>query len=163
MKKVQKKVDKLDRQILNIITKDARVSFKDIASVCGVSRAAIHQRVTRMENSGVITGSSYSINPKFLGYSTCSYVGIRLDRGSRYRAVVEQITNIPEVVECHFTTGSYTMLIKLYAHDNEHLMELLNNQIQAIDGVISTETLISLDESIQKKLPIRIDEEEDEE
>lgn len=160
MKKVHRRVDKLDRQILSIITKDARVSFKDVANVCNVSRAAIHQRVVRMEAGGVITGSNFNINPKYMEYSTCSYVGIRLDRGSRYRSVVDQISNIPEVVECHFTTGSYTMLIKLYAHDNEHLMHLLNDHIQAIEGVISTETLISLEESIHKHLPIYVDEED---
>lgn len=159
MKKAHKKVDKLDRQILDLITQDARTSFKDVANVCKVSRAAIHQRVVRMEGAGVITGSGYTVDPKFLGYNTCSYVGIRLDRGSRYQSVVEQIKEIPEIVECHFTTGPYTMLIKLYAQDNEHLMQLLNGQIQMIEGVVSTETLISLGQGFCKKLHIVVNEE----
>ena len=91
---------------------------------------------------------------KTLGYSTCTYVGVILERGSMYKRVVEELNHIPEVVECHFTTGPYTMLIKLYACDNAHLMELLNNKLQEIPGVISTETLISLEQSINKEIPI---------
>lgn len=148
------KTDKLDRKILEIITTNARVPFKDVAEVCGVSRAAIHQRVQRLTDAGVITGSGYHVDPKTLGYSTCTYVGVILERGSMYKRVVEELRRIPEVVECHFTTGPYTMLVKLYARDNAHLMELLNNRLQEISGVISTETLISLEQSINKEIPI---------
>ena len=117
------KIDKLDRQILNIISKNARIPFKDVAEECGVSRAAIHQRVQRMMDMNVIVGSGYHINPKILGYNTCTYIGVKLERGSMYKDVVPEFEKIPEVVECHFTTGPYTLLIKLYARDNEHLME----------------------------------------
>lgn len=150
------KVDKLDLQILKIISTNARIPFKDVATACGVSRAAIHQRVQRLVEQGVITGSGYRVNPKSIGYSTCTYVGIRLERGSMYKAVAEELRAIPEVVECHFTTGAYTMLVKLFSYDNEHLMNLLNNRIQEIDGVISTETLISLEQSIDREMPIEI-------
>ena len=143
------KIDKLDRQILNIISKNARIPFKDVAEECGVSRAAIHQRVQRM-----IVGSGYHINPKILGYNTCTYIGVKLERGSMYKDVVPEFEKIPEVVECHFTTGPYTLLIKLYARDNEHLMELLNTRIQEIPGVTATETLISLRQSIKREIPI---------
>lgn len=148
------KIDKLDRQILNIISKNARIPFKDVAEVCGVSRAAIHQRVQRMMDTDVITGSGYQINPKCLGFNTCTYIGVKLERGSMYKDVVPEFEKISEVVECHFTTGPYTLLIKLYARDNEHLMELLNNQIQEIPGVTATETLISLRQSIKREIPI---------
>ena len=93
-----------------------------VAEECGVSRAAIHQRVQRMIDMNVIVGSGYHINPKILGYNTCTYIGVKLERGSMYKDVVPEFEKIPEVVECHFTTGPYTMLIKLYARDNEHLM-----------------------------------------
>ncbi|MCI5559897.1 MAG: Lrp/AsnC ligand binding domain-containing protein [Phocaeicola sp.] len=149
------KIDKLDKQILQIISQNARIPFKDVAAECGVSRAAIHQRVQRLIDMGVITGSGYHVNPKSLGYNTCTYVGVTLERGSMYKATVAELQKIPEVVECHFTTGPYTMLIKLYSVDNEHLKELLNSRIQEIPGVISTETLISLEESIKKVTPIR--------
>ena len=110
--------------------------------------------VQHLIENGVIVGSGFHVNPKSLGYTTCTYVGLNLERGSMYRNVVEQINTIPEVIECHFTTGSYTMLVKLFAKDNEQLMDLLNNKIQSIPGVVSTETLISLEQSIKREIPI---------
>ncbi len=148
------KIDKLDKQILEIISSNARIPFKDVAAECGVSRAAIHQRVQRLIDMKVIVGSGYHVNPGSLGYSTCTFVGIKLERGSMYKQVCEAFASIPEIVECHFTTGPYTMLIKLYARDNAHLMELLNDKIQVVPGVISTETLISLKQNIKKEVPI---------
>jgi Lrp/AsnC family transcriptional regulator for asnA, asnC and gidA len=148
------KIDQLDRKILEIISQNARIPFKDVAEVCGVSRAAIHQRVQKMIELKIIIGSGYNINPKILGYNTCTYIGVKLERGSMYKDVVPELEKIPEVVECHFTTGPYTMLIKLYARDNEHFMELLNGRIQEIPGVISTETLISLRQSFKREIPM---------
>ncbi len=153
------KIDKLDKKILAILIRSARIPFKDVAAECGVSRAAIHQRVQHLMDNGVITGSSFDVNPKSLGYTTCTYIGINLERGSMYKKVVEHLALIPEVVECHYTTGPYTMLIKVYAKDNEQLMDLLNNQLQGIPGVVSTETLISLEQSIKREIPIDVDEE----
>ena len=120
------KIDNLDRKILGILSKNARIPFKDVAAECGVS---------------------------------CTYVGINLERGNMYKKVVERLLNIPEIVECHFTTGSYTMLLKLYARDNEQLMDLLNNKLQAIPGVVSTETLISLEQSIKREIPVILEDE----
>lgn len=148
------KIDKLDKKILSILSKNARMPFKDVASECGVSRAAIHQRVQKLIEDGVITGSGFNVNPKSLGYHTCTYVGITLERGSMYRDVVAQVVQIPEIVEVHFTTGPYTMLIKLYARDNEQLMDLLNNKLQGIPGVVSTETLISLEQSLKREIAV---------
>jgi Lrp/AsnC family transcriptional regulator for asnA, asnC and gidA len=113
--------------------------------------------VQRLTDEGVITGSGFDVNPKSLGYSTCTYVGINLERGSMYKQVVERLVHIPEIVECHFTTGPYTMLVKLYARDNEQLMDLLNNQLQDIPGVVATETLISLEQSVKREIPIALD------
>ena len=152
------KIDKLDRKILSIVSTDARIAIKDLAETCGISRAAASQRFQRLIDSGVIQGSGYYVNPKYLGYKTCTYVGIKLERGSMYKDVSDKLMEIPEIVECHFTTGPYTMLIKLYSIDNEHLMRQLNNQIQEIEGVISTETLISLDQSISRIMPIHNEE-----
>ena len=148
------KVDKLDKKILGILSTNARMPFKDVAAECGVSRAAVHQRVQHLIDNGVITGSGFYVNPKSLGYTTCTYVGIKLERGSMYKRVAAELDKIPEIVECHFTTGPYTMLVKLYSRDNEHLMDLLNNRIQEISGVISTETLISLEQSISRSVPV---------
>ncbi len=148
------KIDNLDKKILSILSKNARIPFKDVAAECNVSRAAIHQRVQRLIENDVITGSGFDVNPKSLGYNTCTYVGITLERGSMYREVVKQLELIPEIVECHFTTGPYTMLVKLFARDNEQLMQLINAQLQEIPGVAATETLISLEQSIKREIPV---------
>ena len=152
------KIDKLDKHILNIIMNNARIPSKDVAVECGVSRAAIHQRIQRLIEMKVITGSGYYVNPKVLGYNTCTYIGVSLEKGSMYREVVQQLEQIPEVVECHYTTGPYSMLIKVYAQDNQHLMRLLNDRIQHIPGVTETETLISLEQSMNRQINIPIDE-----
>ena len=151
------KIVNLDKKILSILSKNARIPFKDVAAECNVSRAAIHQRVQHLIEAGVITGSGFDVNPKSLGYSTCTYVGISLEKGSMYKNVVEELQHIPEVVECHFTTGPYTMMVKLYARDNEQLMELLNGKLQGIHGVVSTETLISLEQSIKREIPVHFE------
>lgn len=150
------KVDNLDRKILNIIMNNARTPSKDVAIVCGVSRAAIHQRIQRLIEMGVIVGSGYDVDPKKLGYNTCTYVGVKLEKGSMYRAVVDDLERIPEVVECHFTTGPYSMLIKVFARDNQNLMELLNDRIQHIKGVTETETLISLEQSMNRQIKLDV-------
>lgn len=148
------KIDKLDRKILNIIMQNARIPSKDVAVQCGVSRAAIHQRIQRLIDMKVIVGSGYNVNPKKLGFNTCTYIGVKLEKGSMYREVVKEFNKIPEVVECHFTTGPYSMLIKVYAQDNQHLMALLNDKIQHIKGVTETETLISLEQSMNRQIHV---------
>lgn len=150
------KIDNLDKKILNIIMNNARIPSKDIAVECGVSRAAIHQRIQRLIEMKVITGSGYYVDPKVLGYNTCTYIGVSLEKGSMYRDVVKQFEDIPEVVECHYTTGPYSMLIKVYAQDNQHLMRLLNDKIQHIPGVTETETLISLEQSMNRQINIPV-------
>jgi len=151
---MERTIDDLDKKILSVITRNARTPFKDVAEVCNVSRAAVHQRVQKMMDNGVIIGSGYEVNPKMLGYNIATYVGLKLERGSMYKDVVTQLLKIPEVVECHYTLGPYTMLIRLYARDDAHLMQLLNRQIQEIKGVTSTETLMSLEQSVKRELPI---------
>lgn len=148
------KIDDLDRRILEIIMHNARIPSKDVAAVCGVSRAAVHQRIQRMIDLEVITGSGYHVDTKILGYHTCTYIGIKLERGNMYREVIPELEKIREIVECHYTTGPFTILCKLYANNNEHLMELLNNRIQNIPGVVSTETLISLEQSMKREVPV---------
>ena len=144
------KIDDLDRKILEIIMNNARIPSKDVAVVCGVSRAAVHQRIQRMIELNIITGSGYHVDPKVLGYNVCAYVGVKLERASLYRNVLSELENVKEIIESHFTTGPYTMLCKMVARDNEHLMNLLNRRIQVIPGVMSTETLISLEESLKR-------------
>ena len=152
------RIDNLDKKILNIIMNNARIASKDVAIVCGVSRAAIHQRIQRLIDMKVIVGSGYNVNPKTLGYNTCTYVGVKLEKGSMYRDVARELEKIPEIVECHFTTGPYSMLIKVFAQDNQNLMELLNDKIQSIPGVTETETLISLEQTLNRQIRIPVED-----
>ena len=151
------KIDKLDQKILNIVTRNARIPSKDVALECGVSRAAIHQHLQRLQEMKVITGSAYIVDPRALGYSTCAYIGVKLGKCSLYQDAVRELVKIPEIVECHYTTGPYALLIKVYAHDTRHLMNLLNEKILPVEGVTETETLISLEQSIFRQIQIQTD------
>ncbi len=150
------KIDELDRKILKILTKSARIPFKDVAAQCGVSRAAIHQRVQKMVDNGVITGSSYHVQPKLLGYQLCVYIGIKMEKASMYNQVIAALEQIPEIVEAQYTLGAFGLLIKVFAHDNEHLLALLNTKIQVIPGVADTTTLTALAQPIYRQLPIEV-------
>ena len=151
------KIDNLDKRILNIIMNNARIASKDVAKECGVSRAAIHQRIQRLIEMKVITGSGYTVDPAALGFNTCTYIGVNLEKAHMYRDVVKHFEAIPNVVECHYSTGPYGLIIKVYAQDNQHLMELLNERILCIPGVTETETLISLDQSMNRQIHIPIE------
>jgi len=151
-------LDQVDLHILDIITKNARIPFKDVAAEVGVSRAAVHQRVNRMIEMNVITGSGYHIDPKKVDYKTCTYVGIFLEKGGFYEDVANKLKEIKEIVECHYTTGEYAIFVKVYARDNEHLKEILSDKVQKIPGVSSTETFISLEETFKRQVPIDLDQ-----
>ncbi len=147
-------LDQVDLKILDVITKNARIPFKDVAKEVDISRAAVHQRVNRMIDMGVIIGSGYHISPKKVDFRTCTYIGIFLEKGGIYSDVVEKLRHITEIVECHYTTGQYAIFIKVYAKDNEHLKNILNEKIQKIPHVSSTETFISLEETFSRPLPV---------
>lgn len=145
-------IDPTDQKILSLLVKNARMPFLEIARICGVSGAAIHQRVKRLENAGVITGSRLLVKPQALGLKICAFVSISLSEGSKYTEVTRSLKQIQEVVECHFITGSHALLIKLYCFDNEHLMNVLLNTIQKIPYIQSTETMISLDQAFDRQV-----------
>lgn len=151
---MMEKIDELDRKILKIITQNARIPFRDVAEQCGVSRAAVHQRVQKMFDNDVITGSSYHVQPKSLGYQLCVYIGIKMEKASMYNQVIAALEQIPEVVEAQYTLGEFGLLIKVFARDNEHLLTLLNSKIQVIPGVADTTTLTTLAQPIYRQLPI---------
>lgn len=147
-------IDNLDRKILSIISQNARTPFIEVAEVCGVSRAAIHQRVQKMFDNGTLLGSGYQVNPQHLGYNVCAYVGLMLDTGKAYDSVSKELENIPEIVESVFTLGAYGIMVKLYARDNAHLLHILNDQLLSIPHVTNTETLAILEQRISRPLPI---------
>lgn len=147
-------IDELDRKILALITKNARIPYLEVARECKVSGAAIHQRIQRLSKMGVITGSEFSISPKKIGFNTCAYVGIFLDKASLYPEVVEQLKKISEITQCHYITGGYSIFIKIYTRNNEDLKQVLVDKVQAIKGISRTETFISLEESFNRQLPL---------
>ncbi len=151
---VNLQIDDLDRKILSHITKNARIPFLEVARACGVSGAAIHQRVQRLMNIGVIKGSEFILNPSKVGYMTCAFVGIFLKDAHFFDEVVKEMLTIPEIVECHYTTGTYSIFIKIYARSNEHMKYILHDRLQAIDGIASTETIISLEESFRRQVSV---------
>ncbi|MGM0565961.1 MAG: Lrp/AsnC ligand binding domain-containing protein [Bacteroidota bacterium] len=147
--------DGLDRKILNILMKNARAPFVEVAKQCQVSGAAIHQRVRRLMASGVITGSQYTVNPKKLDYHTCAFIGMQVNLVSTrtHNEVFEKIKQIPEIVECHHISGKYSLLAKIYTRDNEGLKDVIVEKIQVIPEIIATETFISLEEGFTRQLP----------
>ena len=147
-------IDDLDRQILDIITKNARIPYLEVARECGVSGAAIHQRVQRLIRVGVIKGSEFIVEPALVGFKTCAFIGVFLDTPGRSKDAIKKFKEIPEIIECHYTTGNYSLFIKVYARDNEHLRYILSDRIQNVEGVLRTETLISLEESINRQIPV---------
>ncbi len=154
MKLVEKKalLDGIDKIIIRHLLEEARTPIQILAKACGISGAAIHQRLKKLENTGVISGSQIILNPKVLGFNTIAFIGIYLDKAIRNPEAVQQLKNIPEVVECHYTTGNWSIFVKLLCRDNEHLMQLLNKNIQSIEGVSRTETFISLQEQISRQV-----------
>ncbi len=148
-------IDTTDQKILGFLVKNARMPFLEIARECGVSGAAIHQRVKRLEANGVITGSRLLVKPQALGLNICAFVSISLSEASKYNEVVASLRQIPEVVECHFVTGKYALLVKLYCFDNDHLMEVLLNTIQKIPFIQATDTMIALDEAIDRQVWVK--------
>ncbi|GLB51413.1 transcriptional regulator [Neptunitalea chrysea] len=147
-------IDGIDKKILRYLMDDARKPILEIARKIGISGAAIHQRLRKLEQSGLLAGSKFIINPKVLGYSTMAFVGIYLDKAMRNPEAVKVLKDIPEVLECHYTTGNWSILVKILCRDNEHLMNVLNHKIQAIDGVSRTETFISLNQQIDRQIGI---------
>ncbi len=150
------RIDSLDKRILSFLTKDARTPYLEIARKCNVSGAAIHQRVNQMISDRVVSGSHFNVDPKGLGYGTCAFIGlvINLISTTTHEVVFKKITQIPEIVECHHVTGKYSLFVKIYAKDNEHLRKLITDKIQSIPEITTTETFISLEVGFQRQLVV---------
>lgn len=151
----QLNIDELDQKILRLITKNARIPFLEVARECGVSGAAIHQRVQRLLNMGVVTGSEFIVSPEKLGYNTCAYMGIHLEKASFHKQVVEQLMKVPEIIECHYTTGQYAIFVKIMTKTNKHLKRIIDDEFQKIDGIARTETFMSLELEFERQVPIK--------
>ncbi|MDX6745784.1 Lrp/AsnC ligand binding domain-containing protein [Polaribacter sp. PL03] len=148
------KIDGIDKTIIRRLVKDARTPILSIAREVGISGAAIHQRLKKLEKSKLIEGYSMIINPKALGHTTTAFVGVYLDSSSQLSSTIKRLKEIPEVIESHYTTGNYAILIKVLCKNNESLMRILNDNIQPITNVLRTETFISLDQQIKRQINI---------
>lgn len=147
-------LDAIDRKILKSLIKNARMPFLEIARECGVSGAAIHQRIRRLDEQGVILGSCLIVDPKTLGFDVCAHISIRIKDPQELTQTIDQLKMVPEIVEGHFITGAYNILVKLYCLDNEHLMRTIFDSILRIPSVSTTETSISLNEVFQRQVNV---------
>ena len=147
-------IDGIDKIILRLLTQDARTPIMAISKETGISGAAVHQRLKKLEKAEVISGSQIILNPKILGFKTMAFIGIYLDKAIRNPEAVKQLEQIDEVIECHYTTGNWSIFVKLLCRDNEHLMELLNKKIQSVEGVSRTETFISLKQQLDRQIKV---------
>lgn len=149
-------IDSLDRKILKILMENARTPYLEIARVCGVSGAAVHQRIQKMEQAGIIQGSTLRLSPAAMGYHTCAFIGIQINLTTTrtHQEVFERVMQVPEIVECHHITGKYSLLAKIYARNNEHLKQIIVEKIQSIPEIVFTETFISLEEGFIRPLAI---------
>ncbi len=146
-------LDSLDEQILKMIASNARIPFLEVARECGVSGAAIHQRIQKLTNLGVLKGSEFVLDPETIGYETCAYMGLYLKHPEDFRNVFEKLKEIPEIVECHYTTGQYDMFVKVYAKNNHHLLSIIHDKLQPL-GLSRSETVISFHEAFRRQMPI---------
>lgn len=147
------RLDALDKKILELVIADARIPFLEVARACNVSGAAIHQRIQKLTNIGILKGSQFNIDPEKIGYETCAFIGLYLKDPEKFDDVVEELRKIPEVVECHYTTGGYDMFIKLYAYNNHHLLNVIHDKLQPL-GLSRSETIISFNEAINRPITI---------
>lgn len=145
-------MDKVDVKILNALLGNSRASTTAISKDLKISNVATQQRITKLQEQGVIERFTAKLNYAKLNYKTISYLGIFLEKAKDYKKVLAELEKVPQVAEAHFTTGNYSIFAKIYARDNQHLMEILNGQIQEIKGIARTETFISLHEGIHKEV-----------
>ena len=148
------KLDGIDKKILKMLMDNSRRPILDIAKNIGISGAAVHQRLRKLENQNLIIGSSIQVNSKILGYSTIAFIGIFLDKAINNKNVVYQLKKISEILERHYTTGDWSILAKIICKDNEDLMEILTKKIQTINGISRTETYISLEQQINRQITL---------
>lgn len=147
-------IDETDKKILNILGNNARASLQEIAHQCHLSPAAIHLRVKKLEDQKVIIGSKLILDPIKLGLQTMAFIGVFFEKAGMYKSVKKELELIPEIIECSFTTGNYSLLLKIYCRDNHHLMDVLSNKIQVITGIARTETFICLDQSFERMVVV---------
>lgn len=151
---IKENIDEIDLKILRILIEDAKISYGDIGEKVYLSPGAVHTRVKKMESTGIITGSSIRVDTKKLGWDIAAFLGIYLEKSEQYDDVADQLKMIPEIVSINYTTGNYSIFVKLMCRDTAHLRNVLHDKIQKVQGIQRTETFISLEESLSRTAPI---------
>ena len=145
-------IDNVDLKILNILSQDAKMPYTEVAKKVFVSGGTVHVRMKKLEEMGVVQGTTLKIDYSRLGYDITCFLGIYLEKSSLYDKVVSELKEIPEISTIRYTTGNYNIFCKIYCRDTQHLRDVLHDKIQRVDGIESTETFISLEESVNKHL-----------
>lgn len=158
-KKSKIQLDETDYKILDIIMSDGKRPYAEIGKKLFISPGTVHVRIKKMMDADVITGNQSTVDYKALGYDICAFLGVYLEKSSMYDDVSAQLEKIPEVVSAHYTTGVYSIFVKILCRDTDHLRETLSGKLQTIKGIQRTETFISLDNSIERPLQFDMERE----
>jgi len=145
-------VDNVDLKILEILRDDAKKPFTEVAKKVHVSQGTVHVRMNKMEEAGIVEKTTVKVNYAKLGFDITAFIGIYLEKSALYDKVVAKLKEIPEITSIHYTTGNYSMFIKIHCRDTNHLKEVLHDRMQQVDGIERTETMISLEESLDRNL-----------
>jgi len=148
------KIDSTDLKILGILLDDAHLAYTEIGKRINVSGGTVHVRMKKMEQLGIVKGAQLLVDQTKLGWDISAFLGIYLDKSSLYDEVAKQLESIPEVVNIHYTTGIYSIFAKIVCRDTEHLRQVLHDKIQKVVGIQRTETFISLEERINRSIPL---------
>jgi Lrp/AsnC family transcriptional regulator for asnA, asnC and gidA len=149
-------LDKLDYQIIQEMMENAETSYADLGKKLFVSGGTIHVRIKKLQEMGIVKGSRLNVDLKLLGYDVIAFIGIYLEKSSLYDNVAKELSKIPEIVRMNYTTGNYSILAEIICKDINHLRNVLHDQLQKIKGIERTETFISLDESLNRNVEVRI-------
>ncbi len=145
-------IDNVDLKILTELLKNAKTPYTEIAQKVFVSGGTVHVRMKKLEEMGIVKGSTLNIDLQLLGYDITAFLGIYLEKSSLYDRVSSELEKIPEILTVHYTTGSYSIFAKIACRDTNHLREILHDKVQQIEGITRTETLISLEEKVNRPL-----------
>lgn len=149
-------LDNIDLRILELLMQDAKRPYTEVAKKVNVSQGTVHVRMAKMEEAGIIDKTSLRINYANLGYDITAFIGIYLEKSALYEKVLAKLKDIPEIVNIHYTTGNYSMFVKIHCRDTNHLKEVLHDKMQQVEGIERTETMISLEESLDRSLRLGV-------
>ena len=153
----ENQLDPIDNRIVNELTSDARISFVKLAKKLKVSNTLVHQRIRKLKKAGILKNATYQLDPWKLGYQTSAYTQIILTDSNFHRRVEQELSKIPEIVECVNISGRYALLVNIYARNNRHLRDIIYEKIHTIDGVEGTNTTISFETAFKRNIPLMVD------